>query len=124
MTQLLRNRRQTEETKDIEERLTKAGFERAEAYRYNSASIRVRVIDSRFEGMPDEQRDALVEAVLDKIPEERTRGDILLLLTLAPSEMPDEIDKLPEAERKAARAKNMRNLMLNQSFDNPEKDEL
>lgn len=123
MSQVLGGKRRTDETKGVEERLKHAGFDQVEAYRYNSASIRVRVIDPRFEGMPDEQRDALVEAVLDQIPNERTKGDILLLLTLAPSEMPDEIEKLPEAERKAARLKNMRNLMMNKSFDDPEKDE-
>ena len=44
--------KRTPETNMVEETLKKEGFERADAYRYNSASIRVRVIDNKFEGMP------------------------------------------------------------------------
>jgi hypothetical protein len=40
----------TDETRKVEDVLRNAGSERVDAYRYNSASIRVRVIDSRFEG--------------------------------------------------------------------------
>ena len=63
-----------------------AGFEQVDAYRYNSASIRVRVIDPRFEGLPPEKRDAMVEPHLEELPE-RTQGDIMSLFTLAPSEL-------------------------------------
>lgn len=77
--------KRTEETRDIEELLGET-FEQADAYRYNSASIRVRVIDSSFEGMPREKRDSLVEEQLVKLPPE-TQRDIVTLLTFAPSEM-------------------------------------
>ena len=50
-----------EETRMVEEVLGQGGFDRVDAYRYNSASIRVRVIDRRFEGMPREKRDAMAE---------------------------------------------------------------
>ena len=43
-------RKRTDETRQVEEVLRQAGFQQADAYRYNSASIRVRVIDPRFEG--------------------------------------------------------------------------
>lgn len=76
----------TDETRHVEEALMEAGFERVDAYRYNPASIRVRVVDPRFEGLSQEQRDAMVESHLEKFPE-RTQADIITLLTLAPSEL-------------------------------------
>jgi hypothetical protein len=78
--------KRTDETRLVEEVLRMAGFERVDAYRYNSASIRVRVIDSRFEGLPIEQRDAMIEPHLNTLPE-RTLGDIISLFTFAPSEL-------------------------------------
>ena len=78
-------RKRTRETRGIERQLRER-FERADAYRQNSASIRVRVIDSRFEGMSPERREDQVMEVLDELPE-RTRADILMLLILAPSEL-------------------------------------
>jgi hypothetical protein len=44
------------------------------------------VIDSRFEGMSRERRDAMVEEQLDKLPPE-TQRDIVTLFTFAPSEL-------------------------------------
>lgn len=78
--------KRTEESRMVEDTLRRVGrFAQADAYRYNSASIRVRVIDPRFEGMSLEARDALVEPILDQLPEE-TQADIMSLLTFAPSE--------------------------------------
>lgn len=77
--------KRTDESRGIEELLHKT-FEQADAYRYNSASIRVRVIDSRFEGMSRERRDSLVEEQLDKLPPE-TQRDIVTLFAFAPSEL-------------------------------------
>src|SRR5947209_5111748 len=77
--------KRTDETRLVEDCL-RPHFERVDSYRYNSASIRVRVIDSRFEGMSREQRDALVEKQLDKLPPE-TQQDIVTLFTFAPSEL-------------------------------------
>lgn len=77
--------KRTRETRGVERRL-RARFERVDAYRQNSASIRVRVIDPRFEGMPADRREDLVMEVLDELPE-KTRADILMLLILAPSEL-------------------------------------
>jgi hypothetical protein len=79
-------RMQTDETRMVERALRDAGFNGADAYRYNSASIRVRVIDERFEGLKPEKRDELVEPILDKLPEQ-TQADIITLLTFAPSEL-------------------------------------
>ena len=78
--------KRTDETRRIEEVIRTAGFEQADAYRYNSASIRVRVIDARFEGLPTEKRDAMVEPCLESLPE-RTQADIMSLFTFAPAEL-------------------------------------
>jgi stress-induced morphogen len=94
--------KRTPETREIEEVLRRAGFERADAYRYNSASIRVRVIDPRFEGMSIPDREDMVFPVIDRL-KKRTREDILLLLIMAPSEL---------------RGRN-RHLLVNLEFENP-----
>lgn len=76
--------KRTAETRMVEEML-RQHFEKADSYRYNSASIRVRVIDSRFEGMSRDDRDNMVEQYLDTLPDE-TQKDIVTLFTFAPSE--------------------------------------
>jgi hypothetical protein len=96
--------KRTHETRGIEELLRKT-FQQADSYRYNSASIRVRVIDECFEGMPREKRDTLVEEQIGKLPPE-TQRDIVTLLTFAPSELSDH-------------KRTFREFMLNTEFDNP-----
>lgn len=96
--------KRTPETRSIEDLLRKH-FKQVDTYRYNSASIRVRVIDPRFEGIPREKRDAMVEQYLDQLPPE-TQRDIVTLLTFAP----------PELERTP---KTFREYMLNTEFDDP-----
>ena len=56
-----------------------------EAYRYNPASIRIRIIDPDFKGMDRVQRDDLVSAILDTLPED-VRAEITVLLLLTPQE--------------------------------------
>ena len=97
--------KRTDETRMVEEVLGQGGFDRVDAYRYNSASIRVRVIDRRFEGMPREKRDARVEEYLDKLPPE-TQRDIVTLFTFAPSEL-------------ARTPTTFREFMQNSEFDDP-----
>jgi|SRR5450759_2024698 hypothetical protein len=97
--------KQTDETRHVEEVLKRAGFGQVHAYRYNSASIRVRVIDQRFEGLPTEKRDAMVEPVLEQLPE-RTQADIMNLFTFAPS----ELQQTPMT---------FRQFLLNTEFDDP-----
>ncbi len=94
--------KKTDETRVIEERFRQAGFQQVDAYRYNSASIRVRVIDPRFEKMPVPEREDLVFEVIDRL-DKRTREDILLLLILAPSEL---------------KGRN-RHLLVNREFEDP-----
>ena len=76
----------TAETSGVEDLLRRAGFAQVDAYRYNSASIRLRVIDPRFERLSIEKRDAMVEPYLEQLPE-RTQADIISLFTFAPSEL-------------------------------------
>jgi hypothetical protein len=87
------------------EGLLRQHFERADSYRYNSASIRVRVIDSRFEGLSREKRDAMVEPYLDTLPPD-TQRDIVTLFTFAPS----ELNRAPAT---------FREFLLNTEFDEP-----
>ena len=96
--------KRTSETRSVEE-LLRQHFKQADCYRYNSASIRVRVIDPRFEGMSREQRDAMVEPYLATLPPE-TQRDIVTLFTFAPS----ELEQTP---------KTYREYMLNTEFDAP-----
>ena len=80
--------KRTAESRQVEDVLKRGGFPQADAYRYNSASIRVRVIDPRFQGIDFEERDKLVEPYLDQLPDE-VQGDIMSLLLLAPDELSD-----------------------------------
>ena len=75
----------TPETRKVEE-VVRVKFPKTDAYRFNSASIRVRIIDDRFEGHSREERDAMVEPLLDKLPA-TTQADIINLLTLTPGEI-------------------------------------
>ena len=96
--------KRTPETRSVED-LLRQHFKQADAYRYNAASIRVRVIDPRFEGMPREKRDGLVEPYLDMLPPE-TQKDIVSLFTFGPSELGQP-------------PKNFREYMRNTEFDDP-----
>ncbi len=96
--------KRTAETRMVEDHLNQH-FRQANSYRYNSATIRVRVVDPCFEGLSREQRDAMVEPYLDQLPPE-TQRDITTLLTFAPSEL----------ERTPATFKAY---MLNTEFDAP-----
>lgn len=94
----------TGETRMVEDALRNE-FERVDSYRYNSASVRVRVIDSRFEGMPRDEREQRVEDQIARLPED-TQRDIVTLFCFAPS----ELRKVP---------KTFREYMLNTEFDDP-----
>src|SRR5262245_37689959 len=56
-------RKRTDETRQIEDLLRKE-FQDVDAYRYNSASIRVRVVDPRFKGKSNAARDKMVDRLL------------------------------------------------------------
>jgi stress-induced morphogen len=73
------------ETALIEQKL-KPHFSNVEAYRYNVASIRVRVIDSQFQGKSKVDRFDIVSSCLDELPED-IQTDITILLILTPEEI-------------------------------------
>ena len=100
--------KRTDETRGVEKALNDAGYPEADAYRYNNASIRVRVIDPRFEGLADEARYGMVEPILETLPE-ATQADILQLLVFAPSEL---------TESKVS-AVALRKRFLNAEFEEP-----
>ena len=58
----------------------------AEARRYNSASIRVRVIDPRFETIGRADRDKELWVMFEALPDEAV-ADLTMLALLAPSEI-------------------------------------
>jgi stress-induced morphogen len=59
----------------------------ASLYRQNSASVRLRVIDRRFEGMTKSRRHSEVWDFLACRVSEETLSDISLLLAIAPAEL-------------------------------------
>ena len=64
----------------------RAGAE-ASLYRQNSASIRLRIIDRRFEGMTKSRRHADVwDFLAARLPED-TLADVSLVLPIAPAEL-------------------------------------
>jgi hypothetical protein len=56
-----------------------------EAYRQNSASIRLRIIDPEFEPFDRARREDLIWEILGQLPDE-VRSQITLLLLLTPQE--------------------------------------
>jgi hypothetical protein len=64
-----------------------------EAYRQNSVSVRIRILNSEFAGRSRAQREEEVWAVLNKLPEE-TLADISVLLLLTPDEAKNSMASL------------------------------
>src|SRR5438309_2846008 len=62
-------------------------------YRYNSVSVRVRIIDPDFRGMSRVDRDSALWNVLDTLPED-VRSDVSLLLLLTPEETKNSVMNL------------------------------
>lgn len=61
------------------------------AYRYNSASIRVRVVSEAFVGMDRVDRSDVVYPILEKNLPRDTWEDITIILLLAPDELEDSL---------------------------------
>lgn len=79
------NKKVTGQTKKVEKAFIDSGFNHVEAYRYNSASIRVRVIDSRFSGKSRINREKMVWPVIESLSDE-LQAELTVLLLLAPGE--------------------------------------
>lgn len=58
-----------------------------EAYRYNPASIRVRIVNEIFHGLDRIQREELVIPVLKRNLPEETWWDVTMILMLTPDEV-------------------------------------
>lgn len=78
-------RLRTEDSRKVED-LLRRHFQSADAYRYNSASLRVRVIDPSFKGLSREERDDRVEPMLAQL-DDTTQADIMNLVLLYPEEV-------------------------------------
>jgi hypothetical protein len=81
------NRRETKETRLIERELKKA-FPSADsiaAYRYNSVSIRIRILDSVYKDKNRVEREAMVLPAIRAL-EQKIQDDITVLLLLTPAE--------------------------------------
>lgn len=76
---------ETDETRAIVARL-QAVYPRVDCYRYSPASIRIRIIDERLQGLDRVERDELVSPLLNDFPEE-TQSDITMLLLLTEDEL-------------------------------------
>ncbi len=85
-------KKKTAETEQIET-LLRETFPRAEVYRYNSASIRVRIVDKRFKGKSAPERDAMVSPRLARLPED-IEADITMVLLVAPDETEQSVVNL------------------------------
>ena len=88
------------------ERLLQASFKDVECYRYNSVSIRARVRDDQFQGKSQAERESLIDAVLDQLPEEIRQQLLLLVL-------------LPESGPRSLTEK-----LLNREFEHPQPSQL
>jgi len=95
----------TDESRMVETALRKAGFDRVDSYRYNSASLRVRIVDARFEGLDRDDRDSIVEPFIEILPP-TTQSDIVNLVLLTPIEFEQP-------------SESFRQYLLNTEFDCP-----
>lgn len=82
----------TPETKEVEKLLRKHFPDHPEkyppaAYRYNPASIRVRVVSPRFAGMNHVKRTDLVFPILEKNLPAETWDDVMLVVLVTPDEV-------------------------------------
>ena len=74
-----------DEITTILELFRSAGFTDVQAYRYNSAVIRLRIEDSRFKGLSRVARMQSLEPLIDQLPEE-IQDDLIFVLPIAPGE--------------------------------------
>lgn len=94
---MAKNQKQkTAETKKIEALLRKHFPDYPDdfppqSYRYNSASIRVRVVSSEFAGKDRVERSELVYPILEKNLPEETWQDITMILLLTPDEVDESL---------------------------------
>ncbi len=67
--------------------------EQVRAYRYNSVSIRVRIVSERFAGLDRVGREELVNPLIERLPDD-VQDDITILLLLTPAEHAKRFERL------------------------------
>ena len=73
---------------DLVQQHLSAHFQRVDAYQYNPASIRVRIIDEQFRTLPRLERVDRIEPFLSDLPEE-LQQQIVFILPIASGEETD-----------------------------------
>lgn len=77
--------------------LLDAKFGEVDCYRYNTVSIRARVRDEQFRGKSQSEREAIIEPILEELPED-VREQLILLLLLPPAGPKSDTERLLNAE--------------------------
>lgn len=77
---------------------TKHQAAQIEVYRYNPASIRIRIVDLDFKGKSRTERDNEVWPILQKLPDS-SRLDITMCLLLAPEEKESSVTSVEFEQR-------------------------
>ncbi len=75
------------QSEEVQQRLTEQ-FARVDAYQYNPSSIRLRIVDERFRGLPKLARVDLVEPFLDGLTAD-LQEQLIFVLCLASGEETD-----------------------------------
>jgi hypothetical protein len=95
MATIVRGNRVDREVQALKGALDAYEYEHPEAqvelYRHNPASIRLRVIDRHFMGMPKSQRHAEIWEYLAKRVSDDAMAELSVVLTLAPAELETSI---------------------------------
>lgn len=84
-----------ERTQRVEEFFRSHGFSNAECYQrtgYNFL-LRLRIIDPSFRGMSRLQREAVIEPLIEELPDD-LQSDITLVVLLSPGEEADSLANL------------------------------
>lgn len=82
--------KRTKETEEIERALAKE-FPGTQAYRQNSASIRIRILDDRFNGKSRTEREDMVIPLIRKALSEEVQADITVLVLLTNKEVDESM---------------------------------
>jgi len=87
MSVSLIDERKTDETREIET-LLQPHFAHVHCYRYNSAILRLCIIDEQFRPLSQVQRHERIEPYLQQLPPD-VQDELIFILLLAPGEAHD-----------------------------------
>jgi stress-induced morphogen len=80
------------DTRTVEQTIAER-FPSVESYRSRYGTVRVRIVDPRFEKKSRVQREKLVLPIIRTLPEE-IQADLVMLLLLAPGEADNSVQNL------------------------------